>query len=145
MKVGGDWRSVKRSFADLPTAQVLGTLVKSKNSSFPSHLKTVLWNISLFCMRCISTPGTFSCVCWLSKRLIECKFPSELVFVKAWEQTPRALGRPDLKAESLFMSGSFECSSSTMSPGVPDVTAGTSVGAGGEVCSFFPDRWMEIH
>lgn len=71
--------------------------------------------------------------------------PSEVVFIKAWEQTSGALGRPDLQAECMFMSKFFKCSSSTMNLGVLDAIAGTSVGAGGEVCSFFSDRWMEIH
>lgn len=146
MKVGGDGRSVKRSFADQPVAQLVGNLGKEQKCllSFPSHLKSVLWNISLFCRGCISAPGPLSCLPWLAKRHIEFQFPFRVVFRKAWQQISKALGKPDPKAESLFMSSSFKCSSSTVNPGVLDVT-GTSVGAGGEVCSFFSDRWMEIH
>lgn len=100
-------------------------------------------------MRCISTPGTFSYLHWLSQRQIELdklnfNSPSEVVFIKAWEQTSITLGRPDHKAECVFMPSFFKCSSSTMNLGVLNVIAGTSVGAGG-VCSFFSDRWMEIH
>lgn len=63
-------RSVKRSSADLPTAQVFGNLGKEQKS----HLKTVLWNINLLFMRCISAPGTSGCLHWVSKRQVEFNF-----------------------------------------------------------------------
>lgn len=67
--------------------------------------------------------------------------PLELVFIKAWEQTSKALGRPDLKAKCMFMSSSFKHSSSTMNLGTLHLIAGTSVGAGSAVLSSVTDGW----